>query len=173
MIMEHFEEMEMKLWEYIDGVSMPSEKSNIEKLIAENAEWRSKYQELVEVHQLMQATELEQPSLRFTKNVMEEIAKFHVAPAAKKYLNNKIIWGIGIFFIVTIVGFVVYGISQVNWNEASDSKSTLGIDMDKIDFGKMFNNTFVNVFVMLNIVLALMFLDRYLSNRKEELMKRV
>src|SRR6478672_10864044 len=144
--MEHFEEMEMKLWEYIDGVSIPSEKSNIEKLIAENAEWRSKYQELVEVHQLMQATELEEPSLRFTKNVMEEIAKFHVAPAAKKYLNNKVIWGIGIFFIVTILGFVVYGISQVNWHEASDSKSTLGIDMDKIDFGRMFNSTFVNIF---------------------------
>jgi len=111
--MEHFEEMEMKLWEYIDGLSIPSEKSAIEKLIAENTEWRNKYQELTEAHQLMQSTELEEPSLRFTKNVMEEIAKFHVAPAAKKYLNNKVIWGIGIFFIVTILGFVIYGVAQV------------------------------------------------------------
>jgi len=168
--MENFEEMEIKLWEYIDGLSIPSEKSAVEKLIAENAEWRIKYQELLEVHQLMQATELEEPSLRFTKNVMEEIAKYHVAPAAKKYLNNKVIWGIGIFFIATIVGFVIYGLSQINWHEASDPKSALGIDMDKLDFGKMFDNTFVNVFIMLNIVLALMFFDRYLSNRKKEFM---
>jgi preprotein translocase subunit Sss1 len=171
--MEHFEEMEMKLWEYIDGLSIPSEKSAIEKLIAENTEWRNKYQELTEAHQLMQSTELEEPSLRFTKNVMEEIAKFHVAPAAKKYLNNKVIWGIGIFFIVTILGFVIYGVAQVNWHEASNSKSTLGIDMDKLDFGRMFNNTFVNIFVMLNIVLALMFLDRYLSNKRKEYMNNL
>jgi preprotein translocase subunit Sss1 len=171
--MEHFEEMEMKLWEYIDGLSIPSDKSAIEKLIAENTEWRNKYQELIEAHQLMQSTELEEPSLRFTKNVMEEIAKFHVAPAAKKYLNNKVIWGIGIFFIVTILGFVIYGVAQVNWHEASNSKSTLGIDMDKLDFGRMFNNTFVNIFVMLNIVLALMFLDRYLSNKRKEYMNNL
>jgi preprotein translocase subunit Sss1 len=171
--MEHFEEMEMKLWEYIDGLSIPSDKSAIEKLIAENTEWRNKYQELMEAHQLMQSTELEEPSLRFTKNVMEEIAKFHVAPAAKKYLNNKVIWGIGIFFIVTILGFVIYGVAQVNWHEASNSKSTLGIDMDKLDFGRMFNNTFVNIFVMLNIVLALMFLDRYLSNKRKEYMNNL
>jgi regulatory protein YycI of two-component signal transduction system YycFG len=35
----------------------------------------------------------------------------------------------------------------------------------------MFNNTFVNVFMMLNVVLGLMLLDRYLDRKKKELMK--
>jgi len=31
----------------------------------------------------------------------------------------------------------------------------------------MFNNTFVNVFMMLNVILGLMLFDRYLSNKKK------
>lgn len=62
--------MEARLWVYMDGLS--DEASFIEKLIADNEEWRAKYAELQEVHQLMKASELEQPSLRFTKNIMED-----------------------------------------------------------------------------------------------------
>ena len=165
------ENIEVKLWEYIDGSSTAEEKSAIEKLIAEHAEWKAKYHELLEVHQSLNLVELEEPSLRFTKNVMEEIAKYHIAPATKTYINSKIIWGIGIFFITTIIGFLVYGLSQINWSTAQDSKSALGIDFTKVDYTSMFNNTFVNVFLMLNVVLALMLFDRYLSNKRKEYMK--
>ena len=61
------EAMETRLWEFIDGFSSTEEKSVIEKLIAENAEWRAKYHELLEVHQSLNLVELEGPSLRFTK----------------------------------------------------------------------------------------------------------
>ena len=165
------ENIEVKLWEYIDGSSTAEEQSAIEKLIAEHAEWKAKYHELLEVHQSLNLVELEEPSLRFTKNVMEEIAKYHIAPATKTYINSKIIWGIGIFFITTIIGFLVYGLSQINWSTAQDSKSALGIDFTKVDYTSMFNNTFVNVFLMLNVVLGLMLFDRYLSNKRKEYMK--
>lgn len=163
--------MEARLWEYIDGISDASERSSIEKLISGNVEWKTKYHELLEVHQSLNLAELEEPSLRFTKNVMEEIARYHIAPATKTYINNKIIWGIGLFFITMIIGFLVYGIGQIGWSVASDSKSTLGIDLGKVDYSKMFNNTFFNIFMMLNVVLGLMLLDRYLSNRKKQFMK--
>ena len=105
--MDNLNEMEVQLWEYIDGFSNEAEKSAIEKLIAENAEWKAKYHELLEVHQSLNLVELEAPSLRFTKNVMEEIAKYQIAPATKTYINSKIIWGIGVFFITMIVGFLI------------------------------------------------------------------
>ena len=168
--MDHINEMEARLWEYIDGLSAPAERSAIEKLIEENSEWRIKHKELLEVHQLLQSTDLEEPSLRFTKNVMEEISKLQLTPATRKYINKNIIWGIVIFFITMIVGFLIYGIAQIDWTVASDSKSTMGIDISKIEFGKMFNNTFVNVFMMMNIVLGLMLLDRYLNNKKKKLL---
>lgn len=167
------EGMEVRLWEYIDGFSNDAEKSAIKKLIAENAEWRAKYHELLQVHQSLNLVELEEPSLRFTKNVMEEIAKYHIAPATKTYINKKVIWGIGIFFITVILGFLIYGIAQINWTAAQDSKSALGVDFTKVDYTSMFNNTFVNVFMMLNVILGLMLFDRYLNSRKKEYMKEV
>ncbi len=159
--------MEKRLWEYIDGTSAADEKSAIEKLIAENAEWREQYKHLLELNEILHTSELEQPSLRFTKNVMEEIAKYQITPAAKQYINNKIIYGIAAFFITVIVSFVVYGFSQINWN-AGSSKSSLGIDFTAVDYSQMFNNAYVNVFMMLNVVLVLMLFDRILRSRKNQ-----
>lgn len=162
-------DMEARLWDYIDGIS--KEPSVIEKLIVENAEWRSTYTELLEVHSLVQATELEEPSLRFTKNVMEEIIRTQIAPAAKKYINTKIIWGIAAFFITVIAGFLVYGFSQVNWAAGNSNSSPVGIDFTRVDYSAMFNNNFINLFMMLNVVLGLMLLDRYLNMKRKKYMQ--
>src|SRR5215217_3490455 len=153
--MDNLNDIEIRLWEYIDCFSEPAERSVVEKLIAENAEWRAKYHELLEVHQLVSSTELDQPSMRFAKNVMEEIAKYHIAPATKNYINNKIIWGIGAFFITVIIGFLIYGFAQVDWS-AGGEKNDLLDKVTSVDYSRMFNNTFVNAFMMLNIVLGLM-----------------
>lgn len=162
------EVIEQTLWEYIDGSIAADEQTVIEKLIAENAAWRSKYNELLEVNQLLLSTELDEPSMRFTRNVMEEIAKYHIAPATKQYINNKIIFGIAAFFITVILSFVIYGFSQINWTAASDSSSPIGIDLRNVDYGRMFNNNFVNVFMMLNVVLGLMLFDRYLNSKRKK-----
>lgn len=168
--MDHLQDIEIRLWEYIDGLGSPEEQSAIEKLIAENTAWRAKYHELLEVHQLMDATELEQPSMRFTKNVMEEIAKYQIAPATKEYINKKIIWGIAAFFLTVITAFVIYGVAQIDWSAGSNSDSIVGVDLTKVDYSRVFNNTFVNMFMMLNVVLGLMLFDRYLTHKKRQLL---
>lgn len=160
--------MEARLWAYIDGIAAPAEHTEVEQLIAQQAAWKAKYAELMEVHSLINLSELEQPSMRFTRNVMEEIARLQITPAARRFINNKVIWSIGVFFITVIVGFLVYGFGQVNWHEASDPGSTLGIDLTRVNYGTIFNNQFVNGFLMLNVVLGLMLLDRYLNNRKKQ-----
>ncbi len=157
-----------RLWDYIDGVVTGEEKSAIEKLIASNLDWQRSYHELLEVHQLMQNSELDAPSLRFTKNVMEEIAKYQVAPATKNYINKKIIWGIGGFFIVMILGFLIYGFSQINWSGKNSYDVFSQVKLDKLDWSKFFNNAYTNIFVMVNTVLGLMLLDMYLQRKKEQ-----
>ena len=164
-------DIEVKLWEYIDGMVEPAEKSAIEQLIAENAEWRARYHELLDLHQSINLVELEEPSLRFTRNVMDEIARHHIAPATKEYINKKIIWGIAAFFITVIVSFVVYGIAQVDWSTGGGDGALGGINFKQVDYSAMFSNTFVNIFIMLNIVLGLMLLDRYLADRRTKYMK--
>jgi len=160
--------IEERLWEYIDGMATPEERTVIDQLIEADAEWRAKYGELLETHQMMQASELEEPSMRFTKNVMEEIALLQIAPAAKTYMNKKIIWGIAIFFITMIVGFLIYGIGQVQWSSGSSSSSPIPIDLSNIDFSKMFNNTYINIFMMMNMILGLFLFDRYLANKRKK-----
>lgn len=161
------DDMEARLWAYLDGHS--GEDKAIEDLLAENREWQEKYGELLELHTLMKGVELEQPSLRFTKNVMEEIARYQIAPAAKAYINTKIVWGIAAFFMTVILGFLVYGFSQVEWSSGSGSGNAVGIDFSAVDYSKMFSNTLVNGFMILNIVLGLFLLDRYLSLKRKEM----
>lgn len=158
--------MEDRLWNYIDGTSAASERPVIEQLLQSDAAWKAKYHELLEVNKLLQSSELEAPSLRFTKNIMEEIAKLHIAPATKTYINKKIIWGLAIFFITLVVGFLIYGFGQVDWTAKGDTK--LPVDLSKVDYSKFFNNTYVNVFMMINIILGLFLLDRYLANKRKK-----
>ena len=162
---------EERLWDYIDGISSPQEKSVIEQLLQSDGEWKAKYHELLDVQQLLQSTELEAPSMRFTKNVMEEIAKLHIAPATRNYINKRIIWGIGAFFITIIVGFLVYGFGQIDWTAQGDSKLPVeltNVDFSKVDYSKMFNNNLVNAFMMINVILGLFLLDRYLANKRKK-----
>lgn len=162
------EEMEIKLWEFIDGLVANEERSSIEQLIATNTAWKQKYAELLELHGSLNLVELEQPSMRFTRNVMEEIAKYQIAPATKSYLNNKIIWSIGLFFITMLAGFLIYGIAQIDWAAGTESGTSLGIDLSKVDYSRMFNNDLMNVFMMLNVVLGLFLLDRLLANKRKK-----
>src|SRR5437773_12067511 len=84
-----------RLWEYIDGVSSADERSAIEKLLETDQQWKEKYNELLELHQLVQSSTLEEPSLRFTKYVMEGMATYQIAQATRSYINTKIIWCYG------------------------------------------------------------------------------
>lgn len=160
---------EERLWDYIDGLSSADEKSVIEQLIATHAEWKAKYEELTEAHSLLRSSELDQPSMRFTRNVMEEIARLHIAPATKTYINNKIIWGIFLFFITMLVAFIGYGIGQMDWSASSEDSVLKNIS--NFDLSKFFNNTWVNAFMMVNVVIGLLLFDNYLSNKRKQFRK--
>ena len=113
--------------------------------------------------------ELDAPSMRFSQNVMEEIAKYQITPATKTYINKKIIYGIGIFFIAMIAGMLIYGLGQVNWSDGGGSSDLLTkYNPGKIDFSKFFNNTYTTVFMMINVVMGLMLLDMWLGKKRKE-----
>ena len=157
--------IEERLWEYIDGISNEAERLDIEVMLKTVPEWKLKYDELSQLHQMIHSTELESPSMRFTQNVMEEITKYYVAPATRTYLNKKIIYGIGGFFIVMILGLLVYSLAAVNWSAGGSSGGSL-VNLDKIEWNKLWNNGYTNIFMMVNTVLGLVLLDKYLEKRK-------
>jgi hypothetical protein len=156
------------LWNYIDGTLAPGEQALVEKMIRTDQEWQAKHAELLEVHQLMgEGIQLEAPSMRFTKNVMEEISRIYIAPATKKYLNKNIIRGIGLFFLISIAGLIVYTFGQVDWSQPSTvDMPQLPIERKQLDL--LHNNTYLNIFIMVNILLGLMLTDMYLRRRKDD-----
>jgi len=172
--------MDERLWEYIDGACAEEERLFIEQLVATNAEWREKYQELLVLHQLLgNNVELEEPSMRFTQNVMEQITHLHITPAARTYFNKHIIQGIAAFFILTILGFFIYGVALIHWsqgtgisiNPATNPFDKIHIDkihVDKIDFNKVMNTPTFYIFMMVNAVLGLVYLDMYLGAKRRK-----
>lgn len=162
--------IEEKLWNYIDGSMEAKEHAFIHDLVQTNHEWKAKYAELLEVHQIMQENiDLEHPSLRFTQNVMEEISRLYITPATRNYINKNVIWGIGIFFITTIVGLLVYGFGQIDWNKP-DTGNIPQLPINNVNWTQFFSGTYMNVFLMVNILLGLMLLDMYLTKKKNEKM---
>jgi len=163
------EQIEQHIWDYIDGLSTPEEKQMVEHLLQTNQQWMTVYSELKGFNEMIGSADLiEQPSLRFTKNVMEEVARYKVAPPAHSYINKKIIYGIAAFFILSIIGFVLYAISFIDMSAPGSMKlPDTGIDRLNVDWSKYFNSTVMNVFLLLDVVAGLMLLDRYLRRKKE------
>jgi hypothetical protein len=166
------QQMEERLWDYIDGLSSPSEKSALEELIAANIEWQQKYRELLGVHQLMNSSELDAPSMRFTRNVMEEIARYQVAPATKTYINKNIIRGITAFFLTLIAGFLVYCLGQFKWSlHGSDSFAPtpdFHLNPESFNWSKFFNSSYTTIFLLVIVILGLKLLDMYLQRKRQE-----
>ncbi|MBL7697679.1 MAG: hypothetical protein JNK79_05955 [Chitinophagaceae bacterium] len=161
--------IEEKLWSYIDGSLEKKELDTVEELLRSNNEWKNKYAELMEVHQLMKNNmDLEHPSLRFTQNVMEEISRLYITPATRNYINKNVIWGIGIFFLTTIIGLLIYGFGQIDWSQTGGIDSPQLQEINNINWSRVFSGTYVNVFIMVNILLGLMLLDMYLTRKKNE-----
>ncbi len=171
-IMDTLQDTEERLWNYIDGVCNAEEKSAIEKLIDSNIEWQHKYRELLQLNEIINSSDLEVPSMRFTKNVMEEIARFQVAPAAKNYIDKKIIWGIGTFFLTMIIGILIYAFVQIHLTSSGGDSGVSGVinkyNPGNVPWTKYFSNTYVNVFIMINVVLGLLFFDKYLHRKKDQ-----
>jgi hypothetical protein len=160
--------IEERLWEYIDGLCSPEDRLFIDELIATNHEWKTKYQELLELQNLLShQLQLDEPSMRFTQNIMETISKHYIAPAAKSYINKKIVWGIAGFFICSIAGLLIAGIAQLDWSSTATNSYPVFSKLNNVNFSGFFNNTYTTIFMMINVVLGLVLLDMYLRRKKQ------
>jgi VIT1/CCC1 family predicted Fe2+/Mn2+ transporter len=157
-------DIDTRLWAYIDGIASAKEHQEITQLLAENTLWQAKYAELMDLQNaLTQQIEEDAPSMRFTRNVMEEISRHKISPAAASYLNNKIIYGIAAFFIGTIVAILIYLVGSVNW---SSNETGVLKHRQTITIPVVFTGHFLQIFMVISTVLALMLLDAYLHQKR-------
>jgi len=159
--------MEERLWDHIDGLGDAAERAEIERLLATDPAWHAAYEAITDTQRLLKSTEMEQPSLRFTKNVMESIARYQVAPPTHSYVNKRIIWAIGGFFILVILVALSFSISTIHFNAGSSGGA--GFKLPEMDFSflKHIPSSIWTAFLLADAVLGLLFLDRYLRRSKQ------
>ena len=167
--MENLKNMEERLWEFIDGLSTPDEKTEIRRLLETNPVWQKAYSSMMDMNTLFRETSLEEPSMRFSKNVMEEIAKHKIAPATKSYVNKKIIYGIGGFFMILIGGMLAYLFTQIDYAQPGTISVPESLPNINFEWSDYVNSTTLNIFLMIDAVLGLMLLDKYLNKKKDKL----
>jgi hypothetical protein len=102
---------------------------------------------------------------------MEEFSGLYITVATRNYINKNVIWAIGTFFLTIIIGLIIYSFPQVDWPQP-DIGMLPEMQVTNVNWGQMFNSTYVNVFIMVNIILGLMLLDMYLTKKKNERMQR-
>ena len=120
------EEIEIQLWEYIDGTCTAEEQGRISSLIADDATWKTCYDDLMSFHHNMRKDTMpEQPSSHFTKNVMGVLDASASRLAARKRMLTLSIRVIAAFFIVSIVLLLSYAFIEAGGISFSPSEYQL------------------------------------------------
>ncbi|HLO81747.1 MAG TPA: hypothetical protein VK166_12355 [Chitinophagaceae bacterium] len=168
------EQIEQHIWDYIDGLCTPAEKEMVEKLLQSDPAWNTVYLELKDFNTLVARTDMiDEPSMRFTRNVMEQVAHYKIAPPAQSYVNKKIIYGIATFFIVTIVASILYGISLIDFSSSSAAGSVKLPEVDyskyELNWSQYLNSPVLYIFLFMDVIAGLLLLDRYLRRKNEKL----
>ena len=114
-----------------------------------------------EMDALLKSIELDEPSMSFTRNVMERV-ELEMAPVAlKTKVNKQIIYSIAAFFVACILGIFVYALVNSSFDYSwSKIELDLGQATDKIT-----SLQFLKLFLMLDAVIALIWLDSVLRRR--------
>ncbi|RYD56427.1 MAG: hypothetical protein EOP56_12075 [Sphingobacteriales bacterium] len=160
--MSNRDEIEIALWDYIDGTCGTNEQHRIATLIATNAEWKQTYEELLQLHHhASEVTTTEEPSMRFTKNVMEAIAHTSITPVTRKYIDLKLVKGIAAFFILTIAGLFGYTLLQLDFS----SVSTAPVKDIFSNIPPGTTDMIKNIMIPVNIIAVIVLADEFRSRR--------
>lgn len=115
-----------------------------------------------ELTRLLKGMEMEEPSMSFTRNVMEQIKLEKQPVALKTRVDNRIIYGIAAIFGVFIAGVFIYAIAN--------STVTYELPKLKIDLTGAVNKTltpgFLTAFLFIDVVIALIYFDSILRRKR-------
>lgn len=71
------------IWKYLDGACSPEEEGEVERLLAEDAAFKEEWARSRKLHESLKHQPLEQPSMRFARNIMERL------PALYRKINIR------------------------------------------------------------------------------------
>jgi anti-sigma factor RsiW len=148
------EEMDRKIWALIDQSAASQDLSEIRKWVESNKDCQQRYEELLRLHQELANIPVDQPSMRFTQNVWEEVEQLHTPFSAQSYINMGVVKGIAALFFIIIAGAILYGI-------ATTGISFLAVEnVRKANFTVDLSANTIQLFIFGNILLILLFFEK-------------
>jgi hypothetical protein len=156
-------DIEEKLWNYIDGSCSDEEQKSISLLIESDDAYKLKYNELLQLNTEFLAMELDEPSMAFTYNVMEAIRTENAQQPLKAAIDKRIIWGIAAFFIITIAAVLLVALGSVNWSAPAAGGFRIPVKLPQMQ--NYFSGPVIKGFIFFDIVLSLFLMDGYLRKK--------
>jgi uncharacterized membrane protein YidH (DUF202 family) len=154
--------IEEKLWDYIDSTCTAAEREAIERSIANDENYRQKYEELLVFNREISADiELDEPPMGFTYNVMEAIRTDYAAQhPLKTRVNKNIMRVIGGFFIVTLLAMLAMVLGSLHWSGgAQAAQNTTHLP----DFKNLLTGNTLKAFLFFDTVLLLFLVNRFMQ----------
>lgn len=149
--------IEEQIWDYIDGVGSADHILEIEGKIASDEAYKAVYQELSALHQQIGKISLDEPSMSFSRNVMEMV-NLEIAPVSMKTkVDNRIIYGISAFFILAVTAIFIYVLSQLHFTAP---KMNVAVNLTSY-----LTPNLIRGFLFIDVVIGLLYLDRLLRKK--------
>jgi len=115
-----------------------------------------------ELTELLKGMELEEPSMSFTRNVMEQVKLEKLPVSLKTRVDNRIIYGIAAIFGVFIAGVIIYAIANTT---TSYKLPELKVDFSEV-VGKTLTPGFLIAFLFVDVIIALVYFDSILRRKR-------
>lgn len=112
---------------------------------------------------LLKDMELNEPSMSFNRNVMERVKLEAIPVPLKTRVDKRIIYGIAGLFVCCISVVLAYAAANTNFNYNGFQKVNFKIDFD---LETSSSSQLLRVFLMVDAVIALIWLDQFLRKRK-------
>lgn len=157
--------IEVRLWDYVDGFCSDEERSTIEKLLQSDPAVKIKYEELLLLQQQLKSVELDEPSMGFKNRVMEQVLAGPHPVALKTRVDNRIIYLIAAFFVFTIGGMLAYTIYNMDWSNAQNFELPK-MELPVVNWSFLENPAFTLFFLSMNVVLGLLLIDKMVTARR-------
>ncbi|WP_026897542.1 hypothetical protein [Daejeonella oryzae] len=153
--------IEQRIWDYLDNSCTQKEHQEIKHLIETDPDYKTVYNELKDLSQVFSSIELDEPSMGFTRNVMNKVNLEPLTETFKSTTDKRIIYGIAAFFLLSISAMLAVVFYQMDWSQPV-SGTLQQYKLPDVNFSSYLNSTVINSFFFADIILALYLLDNFL-----------
>jgi hypothetical protein len=159
--------IQQDLQDYMDGLCSPEKAAEIENKLATQTEWLREFEAFSDLDALLKSPgQMLEPSVRFTKNVMESIEGLQVAKPASAYLNKWIFYVIAGLLGTSLIAIFGVSLTQMDWT--SEATASPAFSMPTFNWEGLYNSKVLQVAIMANIILAFLLIENAVSKRNQK-----